>query len=703
MVASNSTSLIRANRLLNYLIKSSDFVSLKEIIETFNISRRTAFNWLETINQNLRKHNLDEIVNVPRYGYKITNRTRKKLINERNIMVSKQDYNYENNLHSIDRQTVIILLLIQDDYLSINKLAKKFNCSRNTIIKDFKTINGRFPQLKIASSRMGHKITGNEVAIRLTIYKLLLYQNRLTYSFIKDLRYSISKARQLVINTQQRMKINFSENSIEQLAYLLVFIKWRILKKFTIQEDSEYNWIATNTTNVLTTCEDLLRSLIGEKVCNGEIVFFSKIILCSQATEVNCVNKNLYKDLNNIAQDIIFRYEQLTEQQISYKLFTKVLCNHLYATFFRVKFDVPFSSSEVDEIKRQYPELIKFTTIACAPLENYLRKKLPSEEIALICLYLGSVSQKNYHDLTNSDKFRRASLADVLVVCSSGIGTSAMLYQELRKMYPLIKFSLPLEIRDLPNIFKHDYQAKLIISTAILSSTKYPIPVVNVRAVITKHDQSLIENILRQKYPLKVEHNTSVVNSLVSIINEYADVKDESGLRQSIDHFIFPKSKNVKKSNLPTLGSILPTERIMVYHNNTTDLTWQKALQLGCNLLERDGIIDQYYFEKIVQLINQYGPYMLIANDIFLAHAAPSISNKNIGLSLILFDHSLEINTCNQYASVTCLFVLSPGLKHEHEKALEQLVDIVRDNNNVERLLKAESPRDVRKILLSCS
>lgn len=109
----------------------------------------------------------------------------------------------------------------------------------------------------------------------------------------------------------------------------------------------------------------------------------------------------------------------------------------------------------------------------------------------------------------------------------------------------MIKFSLPLEIRDLPQIFKRSYQAKLIVSTANLNDTVYPIPVVNVRAVLTKHDQSAIEKLLCQKIPRKIEHNESAVNSLVSIINEYADVKDENGLRTSLDRFIFQKIKNL--------------------------------------------------------------------------------------------------------------------------------------------------------------
>lgn len=697
MVAFNSTEVIKAQNLLNYLTKASGFVSLKEILETFNISRRTAFNWLNSTNKILRENNLDEIVNIPNYGYKITDRTKRELNSNHEIIKSVN----QSSMSSTDRRTTIILLLMSESKdVSINKLSTRFECSRNTIIKDFKAINDLFPNLKIVSSRLGHKIASDEASVRITMYELLLHQNKVAHTFIKNLDYSMAETQQAVVNIQKKLHISFSGNSIQQLTYLLVFTQWRIANKKLINDSSNLQWIADNTDNVLATCEELLNFLTKQKIEAAEVVFISKIVLCSQATEVDCVNKNLYRDLDNIAQEIIFRYEQLTEQQISYNLFTKVLRNHLYATFFRVKFDIPYTSSEVDEIKKQYPELIKFTAIACAPLEQYLNKKLPDSEIALICLYFGSVNAKGYQDFSNVDKLKRASLAEVLVVCSSGIGTSAMLYQKLSKMYPLIKFSLPLEIKDLCEIFKHNYQARLIISTAILPSSKYPIPVVNVKAVLTKSDQNLVEKYLQKEMPNKIGHNTSAVNNLVSIINEYADVKDEKGLRLSLDRFISPEAKQVDKRDLPSLMSLLPERRIKLIHNDGS-LNWKDVLQTGCKLLEKDQVIDDHYFEKIVKLIDQYGPYMLISENIFLAHAAPSESNKNIGLSLIALDQEIEIASRNQHVLVTCIFVLSPGLKREHEKALEQLIDIVRNKNNVSCLVNAKSSKEIRRFLLS--
>ena len=104
MTASNFASLTRARELLNYLAKAPGFVSLKEILTTFKISRRTAFNWLKTINQQLQAQKLDQVVKIPRYGYKLTDRTKKSLT-QKIAKVSSPQMGPENILNAHERQT----------------------------------------------------------------------------------------------------------------------------------------------------------------------------------------------------------------------------------------------------------------------------------------------------------------------------------------------------------------------------------------------------------------------------------------------------------------------------------------------------------------------------------------------------------------------------------------------------------------------
>lgn len=683
-------------KLLNYLLVSSGYVSLTEIMEIFNISRRTAFNWLTSLNRKLQRQHLDKVLNVSRYGYTLTDQT-KRILKQQQVLSNAMGVHFSPE----QRQTLIIWLLLNNpNGVSINQLVHRCSCSRNTIINDFKILKSRFPKLQIVSTHQGHQIQGSERSIRLAIYELLQNNDIILHKCIKQLNYSFPKFQKQLTACQSALQINFSENALQQLTYLLMFTNWRWQQGNRLSDESGQSWLAQNTRGVLAACHQLLSNLFQAAVTCNEVVFFSKVMLCAQATEVSCVSPELYKQLKQIAREIIFRYEQLTGNQILDQHFVKVLCNHLYATYSRVKFQLPFVSDEIVAIQKNYPQLLNLTTIACTPLEQFLKQELPKNEVALICLYFGPQNNHDYQALPvqTTDKYQSASLAEVLVVCSSGIGTSVMLYHELIQAYPLIKFSVPLRIAELTKIFDTNYQAKLIISTAPLNGTFYPIPILNVKAILTEHDRSQINSYLRVQLPQKIEHNSNAVNQLLTIINEYADVKDEAGLRSSLDKFILPKNDWPVTDTLPSLASLLPVQHIKLLHHQC-NMQWQAVLQVGCQLLEREQIINSLYFADIINLINKYGPYMLIADHVFLAHAAPSSHSQAVGLALVVLDQPIKICAQQQTASVSCLFVLSPGKNHEHEKALTELIDVVKNRHFIESLLAAQTKQEVRNIL----
>ncbi|MFH5811675.1 PTS sugar transporter subunit IIA [Companilactobacillus sp. FL22-1] len=683
------------NRLLNYFFKINKYVSLKEIMGLFDISRRTAFNWLSDINGYLNENDVTEIENIPNHGYKLPDYSKRKLEHIDSIKKTKSS-----ELDKTDRVAEIVWLLVSNQSnISINKLSEEFDCSRNTIIKDFKEIKQRFVGISIVSSNRGRRIANSERYIRLMIYELIQRNNQCIKSHIVNLGYDWDSYYKIVIDSQKSLEMNFSENSTILLTYLLIFSSWRIKNSNIITDENGYYWIAENTHGILTTSERIVNDLFDNVYYAGEIIFLSKIVLCSQVMDINCVNLKLYSDMEEISKKIIFRYEKLTNENLINNSFVKILSNHLYATFFRVKFNMPYVSNEVDEIKKKYPKLIQFTSIACEPLEVYLDVPIPENEIALICLYFGSGEDNEYSNIGESDRIQKAAQSEVLLVCSSGIGTSEMLYSELSKKYPLINFSMPLEIKDLDMIFKIKYQSKLIISTASIEENRYPIPTIKVKAILTKHDQIVIEDEFRKYLPLKIEHNTDVISHLMSIIGDYANITDPAHLRESLDGFLYP-SEDIKKANLnkPSLRELLTIQNIKIMH--TTDKTdWTDVLHTGCLMLNQRNVIDSHYENEIIKLVKKYGPYMLISDDIFLAHASPKEGSKKVGISMVLLDNPVTVNAKGQRVEIRCMFVLAPGLNHEHDRVLEELISIVRNTKKFNQVLNSKDKNKIRRLM----
>ena len=72
----------------------------------------------------------------------------------------------------------------------------------------------------------------------------------------------------------------------------------------------------------------------------------------------------------------------------------------------------------MDLIKQKYEQLFSFTRFSVRPFEEFVKKDIPDDELALIALYFGgeikAIEAENLKKQKN----------DVMIVCSSGIGTS---------------------------------------------------------------------------------------------------------------------------------------------------------------------------------------------------------------------------------------------------------------------------------------
>lgn len=600
------------------------------------------------------------------------------------------------------------MLIDGSNQISINKLADKFSCSRNTIINDFKSLRDKLPKNSILNTSKGKELKLTESQIRIIVLVRLQGESPIFKKWIKNF-HKPNTTKKWVEQMQDECEIRLTENSTMILEEFLEFTLPRIFNQHpisTIQINNEdFDYIS----NLVVCFERLLNGLklkLSKKVCHAEAIFIARIVACLPATKAgNISNKSsLYKDILNLTSSMINKYEQLTEEQIDSDNFSDMLTNHLFSTYFRIKFRIPLESKEIEQIKKQYPKLIRFTAIASGPFEDYLQERLPANEIALICLYFGS-AEKKITDLggeawkdTNS-KIKNAREADVLIICSSGIGTSVMLLHQLVAMFPAIKFSQPLEINDLSKVFSQQYVARAIVTTVPINLTEFQIPVVQVKPVLTSSDYEHVESVLKHELPRLFINNQKSIDMLINIVNRYAQIGDENKLRIALNDYLYPFQATQKQPEIdyPTLHELLPENHI-IQMNETKE--WRRVIRMGCQILKKEGLVLDAYSDGIINLIEKYGPYMLIGKHIMLAHAAPNAGAIKVGLSVVLLEQSLKIEVKNQQEQVSIVFVLSPGKHHEQDLLLEQLIDLVRDEERLDRLLTSKTVKEFRKNLL---
>ncbi|NTU31316.1 BglG family transcription antiterminator [Brevibacillus sp. HB1.1] len=128
------------------------------------------------------------------------------------------------------------------------------------------------------------------------------------------------------------------------------------------------------------------------------------------------------------------------------------LLTHLEPALYRLQRKMEIRNPILEQIKQNYPELFAVTSEAVHTILPELQ--VPEEEIGYLVMHLGAALERTRHE----QQWYR-----VLVVCSSGIGSSKILATRIKKEIPEIVSLKNLSMFDLEEVPATDYD--LVIST----------------------------------------------------------------------------------------------------------------------------------------------------------------------------------------------------------------------------------------------
>ncbi|MDN6255472.1 MAG: PTS sugar transporter subunit IIA, partial [Tetragenococcus koreensis] len=214
------------------------------------------------------------------------------------------------------------------------------------------------------------------------------------------------------------------------------------------------------------------------------------------------------------------------------------------------------------------------------------------------------------------------------------VGTSQFLKNKLEQYF---NFSMEVVTKDY--LQKYQYDADMIISTIPLENIDAPF--VEVSAFLSELDINKIQLVEKK-------------------------VLDEKMVQE----------KYTEGSYEPMLKELL-TENTIETQVNVND--WKEAIIYGGKILEKEGAVDRTYTNSMIESVEKFGPYIVIAPHIALAHASSKDGVHKIGMSLITLGEGINFgNKKNDpvYA-VICLAAID---HNSHLKALSELVEALKED-----------------------
>ena len=110
--------------------------------------------------------------------------------------------------------------------------------------------------------------------------------------------------------------------------------------------------------------------------------------------------------------------------------------------------------------------------------------------------------------------------------------------------------------------------------------------------------------------------------------------------------------------------------------------TWQEAVKIGVDLLVAADVVEPRYYQAILDGVEQFGPYFVIAPGLAMPHGRPEEGVKKTGFSLVTLKKPLEFNHEDNDPVDILITMAAVDANTHQEVGIMQIVNLFEDEEN---------------------
>lgn len=503
------------NRLLD-----EDRLELQDIEKQFNVSERTVFREINSINKFLRKYSLSVYYDK---NMELSISGNKENIKELKTVLSSVPIQW---LLSREQRQIIIAseLLISKEAVKASYYSSKFNVVLGSISFDLEEI-AKWAISKdlclVRNRSVGISIQGSEWnkrnALVDLIFKYKPYEELLAFLYDEQVDKSIEVLFNMIfgkditsIGKGILRKIDLSQYNLNDIKYFTLFIQilTAIKKAGNKREISIPEKIK----------KDIVELDEYKKIINlNNILKENNINLTEDDLIYIWFNLTDYKFLINKNQDLLDIDYKIISKEVIKEVSQKIninleedaqlvgdLAKHFMQTFNMLNLGLKIVNPLIDEIKNHYLELFNVVNNVSKLVFSRYNFRLPKEEVGYITLHIDVALQRKQTLLKK---------LNILIVCPSGIGSAKILSDKIKFIFPDVNDIFIETLRDIDKYINND-KYDLILSTVPIKLEHTVKKVIVVSTFITKED---IEKINKFILNLKIDNKEINANKISDI------------------------------------------------------------------------------------------------------------------------------------------------------------------------------------------
>jgi transcriptional antiterminator/mannitol/fructose-specific phosphotransferase system IIA component (Ntr-type) len=688
----------RAVQILKKLYSEDDYVSVHDLAKLTKSSSRSVRYNLQKIDSFLWKNHLPPLQRHHLKGVKIEK-------GEKTVNFLTKYFRMENpykRIYSKEEMKLFIILnlLIQQKEIPISFFEATLNASRTAIINFLAELKTSLEEKDLKLNwvkRKGVFLTGGEnqrIMEFVSLFCERLSMNEL-YSYMELGKTSTCEGGLVfrhVFNKEDlqyiRRLILFLENELgctyDDRSFLILTVYFtRLINRSTDPMGLNGDLIPHHPVNqqicrisfiLLEKMKERHPEIIADE---KEVAHLTSIILSMKTVKVN---RKRSGDFSDLVDKLIDKVEEafhirFHEQESELK---KLLLQHIEPMINRIRFNITLENPLFDEIVQKHQQLFSTVKSICQEVGKEYDVAINDHEVSYLTIYFAAMMEK----IPGNEE-----LPKILVVCIEGVAISKYLAMSVTKLFN-IKHVDTLPVREVhPSVVKN---YDLIISTVDLPDIDEK-KVVRINSIITRDDVEKLKARLHLNFNKRTQNHVAKVERLVHVIQESCEIKDIYKLQYDLLVELLSDQEKEQYQQEKRLQLQFSKDEIRIGEKART---WKEVIYLGAEPLLEKGYIKKTYVEKIIQNIEDYGPYMSIAPKVLLSHAGPDDGVNENSMSVLTLEKGIDFH--DRFA-VPVFVIITLALKETkgYLNLTEKIIKLANQQSMVDQVIHSTSRQDV--------
>lgn len=130
-----------------------------------------------------------------------------------------------------------------------------------------------------------------------------------------------------------------------------------------------------------------------------------------------------------------------------------------------------------------------------------------------------------------------------------------------------------------------------------------------------------------------------------------------------------------------------------------TAATWREAVLQAADVLAEVGAVTPKYGERMLRVIDTFGPYVVVAPGVALVHARPDVDVRENAAALLTFPDGVSFGH-SEHDPVRAVVALAVRRPEDHVKIIAVLAKSIDREGALEWLLERDDPVDLADAII---